>query len=293
METKKLTFYNGNHDAFIKAYKFHIQILTKKWANIQSQVKKMKKDSTSKDIVTKFLQENASTEPPKPYVVKINFSQPNQIKDPILSLENIEFGYDLTNILFQEINLNLCANDKITIVGKNGVGKSSLLKILGGYLNPTVGTIEKNSRVRIGMYDQHVADVLPVDKTPVSYINNISTDIDSRKILGSIGLPGNTHTNTINTLSGGQKARVVLAGLVALNPHVLLLDEPTNHLDVESILSLIQAINNFAGIVIMITHNIDVIQKTNSTVYELKNKTLSKIDFEEYYENILEEIDEV
>jgi len=94
----------------------------------------------------------------------------------------------------------------------------------------------------------------------------------------------------IGTLSGGQKARVVISNLIVANPHILLLDEPTNHLDIVSINSLIDAINHFEGAVVMITHNIDLVQKTNSVVYELVNQQLIKIDFDDYYENILDDM---
>lgn len=231
------------------------------------------------------------------YRVRIEFPEITGIKWPCLSVSEGSFGYSNTsNTILENVNLSLYANEKITIVGKNGVGKSTLLQLLYGSLKIIKGEYNRDSRVRIGFYNQHVSDVLPGNTNPTLYLQSINKDLkeeEARKILGSTNLAGEHHLQQISTLSGGQKARIVLASLIAMKPHILLLDEPTNHLDLETIESLIKAINNFNGAVVMITHNIDVIQKTNSIIYEVKDKHLMPIDFETYYEGVLEEINEL
>lgn len=292
LENKKLTYYKGNYHSFKKSYDQHIRELENEWNKIQKRVKEMQKKNTTKVDVIKFIQKNAHLEPPKAIKVNITFPKATEIKWPSLTLSNIAFGYE-NKILFKNLDLSLFENEKITIVGKNGVGKSTLIQIIMGILKPLTGEITKDSRVRIGFYNQHVADVLPLNQSPVEYLKIINKDLsdnDCRKILGSIGLPGETHLQEIGTLSGGQKARVVLASLNIMNPHILLLDEPTNHLDIESIESLINAINKFNGAVIMITHNIDVIKATNSQIYQLADQCLTQVDFDEYYNDVLEEI---
>lgn len=293
LENQKLSQYSGNYDAYKLQYQTNLQLLQKKWTHVQNEVKGMRKKGLAKEKVDLYIKNNSHLNPPKPYIVKFNFKQPSPFKNPLLSLDDISFGYD--KLLFDKININLYGGEKITIVGKNGVGKSTFINTISGQLIPHNGSVNKDQRTKIAMYNQHVADVLSPNITPIDYLTSLTTtelkEFDARKILGSIGLPGDTHLNKMETLSGGQKARVVLAGLIVLNPHIMLLDEPTNHLDIESIDSLINTINDFTGIIIMITHNIDLVQKTNSTVYELDNGKLNKIDFDDYYENVLNEID--
>lgn len=293
LENKKLTYYKGNYDLFRKAYEQHIRELENEWSKIQKRIKEMQKKNTSKADINKFLQQNAAYEPPKQYKVNIMFPQATNIKWPALVLSDIGFSYNENKQLFEGISLSLYENDKITIVGKNGVGKSTLLQIIMGILEPLSGEMIKDTRARIGYYNQHVSDVLPPNNTPIEFLQSINKSLsenDARKTLGSIGLGGEIHVQQIETLSGGQKSRVALSSLIVMNPHILLLDEPTNHLDIESIDSLINAINKFNGAVIMITHNIDVIQKTNSLIYNLSDMQLTQVDFDDYYADVLDEI---
>lgn len=296
IENKKINYYKGNYDSFVNAYKQHNREFEKEWGKIQRRVKEMQHKNTPKIEVAKFLEKNALYEPIKPYIVNIKFPEAKEIKWPALTLLNIVFGYE-NKLLLDRIDLSLYENEKITIVGKNGVGKSTLLEIMMSFIKPLSGEIIKDSRVRIGYYNQHLSDILPNNKTPIEFLlsrqvfeNKKLHENDVRKLLGNIGLTGEMHTQLLDTLSGGQRARVVLASICAMNPHILLLDEPTNHLDIESIDSFIKAINHFNGAVIMITHNIDVIQKTNSKILELRNRKLTEIDFDEYYDNVLSEI---
>lgn len=290
IESNKLTFYKGNYDAFVTQYDLRIQILTKKWTGIQNEARGMRKKSLPKEEVTKYLNKNKHLDPPKKYVINFKFKCPEKSKGTLVSLKNITFGYDTA--LFENVDLDVRNKDKITIVGENGIGKSTLLMLLSGKLTPNEGDIERNAVV--GVYDQHLADALPGDITPVQFLINMKKGtevIAAREALGNVGLVGDLHLHLIETLSGGQKARVAMAMLIMMNPQVLLLDEPTNHLDITSINSLISAINGFEGAVVMITHNIDLVQKTKSDVYELVNKSLVKIDFDEYYEDVLEDFD--
>ena len=114
--------------------------------------------------------------------------------------------------------MSLYEEEKIVIVGANGVGKSTILNILKGDLSPNEGDILRDSRLRIGFYNQHVSDTLPPDMTPVEFLQSIDgsiADFEARKILGSTSLEGNLHLKPISTLSGGQKARVVISSLTA------------------------------------------------------------------------------
>ena len=205
-------------------------------------------------------------------------------------MDNISFGYN-NNLLVENVNLSFDQGEKIAIVGINGCGKTTLMKVIAKELLPTKGEVRYHSNIRIGYYTQHLTEKLPIDLTPIEFLQSIDSNLQEfncRKYLGSIGLVGDLHKQPIDTLSGGQKARVLFASICAKNPHVILLDEPTNHLDIETIDALVNAINEFDGTIIMITHNINLIEASNCKIYELYDKTLNEIEFDDYYTKILD-----
>lgn len=291
IENYKLNYYNGNYDTFEKTYLQKYNEMENNWNRIQRRVKEMKNKSTKKEIVDEFIKNNIHLKPIEPYRVKVEFHMGEPLRhDCIVSCQNVSAGY--SENLFESLDLNIDMGDKIVIVGKNGIGKSTFFKLLLNELTFT-GDLKINPNVQIGYYNQHLTDILPLDKTPIDYLVQANKALDifkSRKYLGSIGLEGDIHTRKINTLSGGQKARVVLALINSLHPHLLLLDEPTNHLDIETIEALIHAVNQFKGAVVMITHHIDIIEKTNAKILVLKDKTLEELDFDDYYQDVLDEI---
>ena len=165
--------------------------------------------------------------------------------------------------------------------------------ILNGEIEADDGTVLEDSRLRVGYFNQHSTEQLPLNSTPIEYLKSISKDAsdnDIRRVLGSIGLDGKLHSREINVLSGGQKSRVVLASMQLINPHILLLDEVTNHLDLETIEALIDAINDYDGGVVLISHDAKLIQDTNCVLYELVGKKLVKTSYDDYVESILDEI---
>ena len=291
IEDKKLNYYKGDYDSFKKAYNQHLKELSREWNIVQQKVKEMKKKHVPKKETQKFLSDNAHKEPPRDYLVKISFASPPAIRWPSLTLNEVSFRFhESSPLLLDKVSLSLYEGEKFVIVGPNGVGKSTLLNLIKGELKQTSGEIMRDSRLRIGFYNQHTHNVLPNDKTPVEFLQSIDKDLkdfEARKMLGSTSLDGELHLKEMSTLSGGQKARVVISSLTARNPHILLLDEPTNHLDSNTIESFINAINNFSGAVIMITHNVDVIRKTNSIILELNEGILRKTDFESYCDRVL------
>jgi len=183
-------------------------------------------------------------------------------------------------------------------------------KLKNDPLETCSGSINVNPKIRIGYYSQHSHELLDNNLTPIEYLNSITHDHNTillnnnvikskyntgndnaleffyRQCLGVIGLESNAHKQKINTLSGGQKSRVVFASLFVTMPHLILLDEPTNHLDLETIDALIECINEFNGAIILITHNIDLIEKTNSKIYELNNGKLVETEFDDYSDKI-------
>jgi len=296
---QKLTYYKGNYDNFLKAFDENRRHLEKEWNKIENRVKEMRKKSVKKQEVDKFIQDNKHLEPPKPYRVRMVFSNVNLIKPPVIQINNLSFGYDNDNednLLFDDITVNIDMDSRFAIVGPNGVGKSTFIKVVLGKLKPINGSVNIDKRAKIGYYHQHSAEILPAEMTAVEYLLSIDGSTDeqtARQYLGSIGLESRLHNSVLGTLSGGQKARVVFASLFVEKPHIIFLDEPTNHLDIETIDALIDAIKNFNGGVVMITHNIDLIQRTDSTLWEFEDGSIHETDYDEYHEKVMEEINQL
>lgn len=194
-----------------------------------------------------------------------------------------------------DFSLDYCSH--ISCRGPNGAGKSTLLKLLTGEVNPTEGEVKRNPRLRMGIYNQHFVDRLPMTQSPVEYLRDRyqnETYQSIRNRLGKYGLEGHAHEVTMRDLSGGQKARVVFVDLSLQEPHILLLDEPTNNLDIESIDALCVAINEFNGGVVVVTHDQRLIEECDCTLWVVEKRGVTKWDkgFDDYKETILRELEE-
>jgi len=146
------------------------------------------------------------------------------------------------------------------MLGANGVGKSTLIKLILGELEPDEGKIKLNEGARTACFTQHHQDLLELDKTPVELLQKIFADRnvkdqEARNHLGALGIKGDLALQKIELLSGGQKSRVSFAILTFLKPHLIIMDEPTNHLDLDTIEALLNALNSFVGGVILVSHD--------------------------------------
>uniref|UniRef100_A0A1A8D0W6 ATP-binding cassette sub-family F member 1 n=1 Tax=Nothobranchius kadleci TaxID=1051664 RepID=A0A1A8D0W6_NOTKA len=318
LDNQKLYYYRGNYLTFKKMYVQKQKELQKQYDKQEKKLKDLKAGGKStkqaekqtKEALTrkqqkgkkKGGQEEESQEAPellkrpKEYTVKFTFPNPPPLSPPILGLHSVDFGYEGQKLLFRNVDFGIDMDSRICIVGPNGVGKSTLLLLLTGKLNPTKGEMRKNHRLKVGFFNQQYADQLIMEETPTEYLmRNFNLPYqDSRKCLGRFGLESHAHTIQISKLSGGQKARVVFAELSCRQPDVLILDEPTNNLDIESIDALSEAINEYKGAVIIVSHDARLITETQCQLWVVEDCTVNQIDgdFDDYKREVLEALGE-
>jgi ATP-binding cassette subfamily F protein 1 len=234
------------------------------------------------------------------YTVKFEFPDPTELTPPLLQLMDASFKYPgREDFGLQDLNIGIDMGSRVAIVGPNGAGKTTLMNLLAGDLEPTHGDQRKSHKLRIGRYNQHFVDALAFDVSPVEYLVGISglKAEEIRAKLGKFGLSGHHHLQPICKLSGGQKARVVFAAIALSNPHILLLDEPTNHLDMQSIDALADALEEFEGGVIIISHDSRLLSRVcddaeRAEVWIVDNGQVQQYDgdFEDYKDELIAEI---
>ncbi|XP_044278384.1 ATP-binding cassette sub-family F member 1 isoform X2 [Varanus komodoensis] len=318
LDMQKLFYYRGNYMTFKKMYQQKQKELLKQYEKQEKKLKDLKAGGKStkqaekqtKEALTRKQQKCRKKNPdeeaneipellkrPKEYTVKFTFPNPPPLSPPILGLHGVDFTYAGQKPLFKNLDFGIDMESRICIVGPNGVGKSTLLLLLTGKLTPTRGEMRKNHRLKIGFFNQQYADQLNMQETATEYLQrNFNLPYqDARKCLGRFGLESHAHTIQICKLSGGQKARVVFAELACREPDVLILDEPTNNLDIESIDALADAINDYKGAVIVVSHDARLITETNCHLWVVEDQTVNQIDgdFEDYKREVLEALGEV
>ncbi|MED6183815.1 ATP-binding cassette sub- F member 3, partial [Stylosanthes scabra] len=177
---------------------------------------------------------------------------------PIISFSDASFGYPGGPILFKNLNFGIDLDSRIAMVGPNGIGKSTILKLIAGELNPISGTVFRSAKVRIAVFSQHHVDGLDLSSNPLLYMMRCYPGVPEQKLrahLGSFGVTGNLALQPMYTLSGGQKSRVAFAKITFKKPHIILLDEPSNHLDLDAVEALIQGLVMFQGGILMVSHD--------------------------------------
>eukprot|EP00244_Chara_vulgaris_P011619 TRINITY_DN5837_c0_g1_i1.p1 TRINITY_DN5837_c0_g1~~TRINITY_DN5837_c0_g1_i1.p1 ORF type:complete len:495 (+),score=103.87 TRINITY_DN5837_c0_g1_i1:148-1485(+) len=177
---------------------------------------------------------------------------------PIISFIDASFGYPGGPLLFKNLNFGIDLDSRLAVVGSNGIGKSTMLKLISGELEPTSGTVYRSPKVRMATFNQHHVDGLDLAYTPLQYLSRCFPGVPEQKLrsqLGSFGLGGPLALQPMYTLSGGQKSRVSFAKITYTKPHILLLDEPSNHLDLDAVDALMQGLALYGGGVLMVSHD--------------------------------------
>ncbi|ORX70256.1 P-loop containing nucleoside triphosphate hydrolase protein [Linderina pennispora] len=227
--------------------------------------------------------------------VDFSIPQPETMRNtaPLVTLNSVSFAYKAgSKDVTRNINLNILMGERVAVLGLNGCGKSTLVNVITRDLAPTKGTVEQHARLRIGHYTQHFVDELTnVQDSGLKMLMRDNPSVkegEIRRWLGSFELSGDLAIRPICTLSGGQRARMAMALMLYSRPHLLLLDEVTNHLDMYAVEGLINAINEFEGAVVLISHDRHFVRETADDVYSLVdgNLTLLENGVDEYIQSI-------
>lgn len=299
LDQKKLTFYRGGYDQFERqkaeadelqtkakakneAARKHLQSFidrfkakASKARQAQSRVKALERMGTVAAVIENHVQPITFPEPEK------------QPASPIVAIQSGAVGYEPGKPILKNISLRIDNDDRIALLGSNGNGKSTFAKFIAGRLSAESGDIKLAPSLKIGFFAQHQLDDLVPNESPVEHVRRLMPAAPEAKVrarVAQMGLSTEKMSTAAKDLSGGEKARLLM-GLAAFHaPNLLILDEPTNHLDIDSRRALIEALNDYDGAVILISHDRHLIEATVDRLWLVDNGTVSNFegDMEEY-----------
>ncbi|ANM09952.1 ABC transporter ATP-binding protein YheS [Rhizobium sp. N541] len=304
LDQKKLTFYRGGYDQFERqkaeadelqtkakakndAARKHLQSFidrfkakASKARQAQSRVKALERMGTVASVIEDHVQPITFPEPEK------------QPASPIVAIQSGAVGYEPGNPILKNLNLRIDNDDRIALLGSNGNGKSTFAKFISGRLAPESGEVKLAPSLKIGFFAQHQLDDLIPEQSPVEHVRRLMPGAPEPKVrarVAQMGLATEKMATAAKDLSGGEKARLLM-GLAAFNaPNLLILDEPTNHLDIDSRRALIEALNDYEGAVILISHDRHLIEATVDRLWLVNGGTVTTFegDMDEYRDLIV------
>ncbi|TCQ97941.1 ATP-binding cassette subfamily F protein 3 [Neorhizobium sp. JUb45] len=304
LDQKKLTFYRGGYDQFVRQKAENDELQTKakvkndaarkhlqsfidrfkakasKAKQAQSRVKALERMGTVSSVIEDHVQPITFPEPAK------------QPASPIIAIDGGSVGYEPGNPILKGINLRIDNDDRIALLGSNGNGKSTFAKFISGRLAPETGDLRIAPSLKIGFFAQHQLDDLVPEESAIEHVRKLMPQAPEAKVrarVAQMGLATEKMATAAKDLSGGEKARLLM-GLAAFHaPNLLILDEPTNHLDIDSRRALIEALNDYDGAVILISHDRHLIEATVDRLWLVNNGTVTTFegDMDEYRDLIV------
>ena len=303
-EDRKLNTYSGNYDTFRRTRSMQRELQARqiekqeaRRRHLQSYVDRFRyKASKAKQAQSriKMLEKMEVIAPlAGEYSSHFNFPEPAELAPPLITLEDVSAGYG-DNVVLKRLSLRIVNNDRIALLGANGNGKSTLAKLLSGRLKPLSGTVKASQKLEVGYFAQHQSEELPLEQTPAEYMSSLMPGVPEPKVrahLASFGLNQEKSVTQIARLSGGEKARLLFAVMTRKAPALLILDEPTNHLDIEGREALVDAMNAYGGSVILITHDLHLIELIADDLWLVKNHLCKPYqgDLADYKRSLLED----
>jgi ATP-binding cassette subfamily F protein 2 len=242
-------------------------------------IKMVRQAQSREKLLQKKLEAGLTPMPEKDPEWNWEFPDPGSLPVPVLAIENLSFAYPGSDNLYDNVDFGVDLQTRVALVGPNGAGKTTLFKLMTDQLQPTKGAIKRNTHLKISIFSQHSEDKLDLTMTPIAFFKQImvGTPIEKiRSLLSRYGTTGDTQQQTMDQLSGGQRARIVFALIAYEKPHLLMLDEPTNPLDMESIDALANCLKKFKGGVIMISHDMRLISQCAQEIYICDHKKITK-----------------
>ncbi|QJR80835.1 ATP-binding cassette domain-containing protein [Alteromonas pelagimontana] len=291
VEQKQLITYSGNYSAFetqraerIRLQNIEYQKQQDKVAHLESFINRFKaKASKAKQAQSRIKQlEKMETLLPAHMASEFNFAfaSPTGLPNPLVQMEHVKLGYD-QKVILEQVKLNLVPGSRIGLLGRNGQGKSTLIKLLAGVHSPMQGEFNAAKGLNVGYFAQHQLETLDPQASALLHVqrlNNKATEQELRNFLGGFGFHGDQALSPVAPMSGGEKARLVLALIVYQKPNLLLLDEPTNHLDLEMRHALNLALQGFEGAMVLVSHDRFLLSSVCEDFYLVDSGNVSAFD---------------
>ncbi|KAJ7384105.1 ATP-binding cassette sub- F member 2 [Desmophyllum pertusum] len=295
MQNEKLVYYGGNYDSFMKTRAELEENQMKQYSREQDQIKHMKdyiakfghgsaklaRQAQSKEkVLSKMVAQGLTERVARDKVLTFYFPDCGKLAPPVVQVQTMSFSYGPDKpAIYKNLEFGIDLESRIALVGPNGAGKSTLLKLLDGTLTPSDGLIRRHNHLKICRYHQHLQDMLELDMSAIAFMMKCFPEIkeveDMRKSIGRYGLTGKQQICPMRNLSDGQRCRVVFAWLSFQTPHLLLLDEPTNHLDMETIDALADAINDFEGGLVLVSHDFRLINQVAKEIWICEHRKIT------------------
>jgi ATP-binding cassette, subfamily F, member 3 len=306
IDQEKLVSYTGNYDFFERTRAERLANDAAQQAKIAAQRKHMQafvdrfkaKASKARQAQSRLkMIEKLGPVASVPIEEKItfNFPSPELLASPIETLDEVSVGYPGGPLVLSKLDLRIDMEDRIALLGQNGNGKSTFIRLISQRLEPRAGKLKKTPRLRVGYFSQDQEESLDYEATPFDHMNHAlgpgTQEAKVRAQLGRFGFSRDRANLKVGVLSGGEKTRLLLALATRNAPHMLLLDEPTNHLDMDARESLIEAINDFEGAVVLVSHDTHLVKMIADQLWLVDKGTVKAFDgdIDEYQAKLLRE----